>query len=355
MYIRNLKLKNFRNYDELNISFENGVNMVLGENAQGKTNLIEAIYMTGFARSFRTSKDVEVINFNEKEAYISAEVENEDYDFNLEMKITGEGKFIKCDGKKINRMVDLLSKVYVVVFSPEDLRLVKDLPEKRRKFIDQELSKLKPAYYESLYNYKKALKQRNTYLKENRIDMAILDIWDYELVRHGQDIIAKRADFIEKLEKISSEIHSSITSGKEVLTLEYEANVTSENFIEKLKSHEEKDIQLRTTSVGPHRDDIKICVNGIDIRHFGSQGQQRTAALSLKLAEIKLIREITGENAILLLDDVLSELDINRQAYLINSLDDVQMFITATDISPEVMERLKEGKIYNVSAGKVNE
>ena len=354
MYIKRLSLENFRNYDRLDVTFEPGVNMILGENAQGKTNLIEAVYMTGFAKSFRASKDTEVIRFKENRASVTADICGMDFDFTISISITSEGKFVVCDGKKITKMADLLTKVYVVVFSPEDLRLVKDVPEKRRKFIDQELSKLKPSYYDALYNYRRVLKQRNTYLKEENVRTDILDIWNSEAARYGKDIVNKRYEFIATLEQISREIHSSITSGKEELSLEYEPSIgKDDDFYEVMHNNEEKDIRNRTTGRGPHRDDMKICINGIDIRHYGSQGQQRTAALSLKLAEIRLIREVTGENAILLLDDVLSELDAGRQTYLMKSLEDVQMFITSADISQEVADKLAGERIYTVKAGKV--
>ena len=255
-------------------------------------------------------------------------------------------------------MTELLEKVYVVIFSPEDLKLVKDSPDRRRKFIDRELSKLKPLYYENLYNYKKVLKQRNAYLKEDNIQTDILRIWDYKLAEYGSEIIKKRNDFIKKLEEVSSEIHSSITSGKETLTVEYEANIPygenlREEFLAETEKNLEKDLFQRTTSKGPHKDDLKICINGVDIRHFGSQGQQRTAALSLKLAEIRLIKEITGEDAVLLLDDVLSELDRSRQSYLVNCLNKVQIFITTTEISEEVADSFPDGITYHIKNGRI--
>lgn len=355
MYIKRLQLENFRNYEKLDVDFEKGTNIILGENAQGKTNLIEAIYMMGFARSFRTTKDLELVRFGEDSARLVADISGKDYDFTISLVINEEGKYVNCDGKKISKMTELLSQVYVVVFSPEDLKLVKDVPEKRRKFIDQELSKLQTSYYDALYSYKKVLKQRNAYLKEEAIKKEMLDVWNAEIARHGKVIVNKRYEFINQLEAISSRIHANITSGKEVLSLEYEPNISpDDDFYKIFSENSEKDIIMRTTGRGPHRDDFKICVNGIDIRHFGSQGQQRTAALSLKLAEIKLIRMIAGENAILLLDDVLSELDQNRQAYLLSSLDDIQMFITSTDISEEVTRKLENSREYYVTNGEIS-
>ena len=358
MYVKSLKLENFRNYDNLSVEFHPGVNILIGDNAQGKTNLIEAIYMMSFAKSFRTRKDRETINFNRDYARIDAVIAADDEDQPFSMLIKPDSKYISYDGVKVSKMTELLEKVYVVIFSPEDLKLVKDSHDRRRKFIDRELSKLKPLYYENLYNYKKVLKQRNAYLKEDNIQTDILRIWDYKLAEYGSEIIKKRNDFIKKLEEVSSEIHSSITSGKEILTVEYEANIPygenlREEFLAETEKNLEKDLFQRTTSKGPHKDDLKICINGVDIRHFGSQGQQRTAALSLKLAEIRLIKEITGEDAVLLLDDVLSELDRSRQSYLVNCLNKVQIFITTTEISEEVADSFPDGITYRIKNGTI--
>ncbi len=358
MYIKSLKLENFRNYDNLSVNFHPGVNILIGDNAQGKTNLIEAIYMMSFAKSFRTRKDREIISFDKSYAKIDAVIEDYEENQPFSMVIKPDSKYISYDGVKISKMTDLLQKVYVVVFSPEDLKLVKDSPDRRRKFIDRELSKISPLYYENLYNYKKVLKQRNAYLKEERIQTDILKIWDYKLAEYGAEVIKKRKDFIKKIEEVSRGIHSSITSGKESLSVEYEANIKySENlmeiFIEEIEKSLEKDLQQRSTSRGPHKDDLKICINEIDTRQFGSQGQQRTAALSLKLAEIKLIKEMTGEDAILLLDDVLSELDKSRQIYLINSLSSTQIFITTTEISNEVERNFPDSITYHIKNGTI--
>ena len=355
MYIKSLELTDFRNYKTLDLEFGKKVNLIIGENAQGKTNLIEAIYMLGFARSFRTARDTEVISFGENKANIIADVRSENINNKVNIEIRNEGKFVKCNGKRITKTKELLDKVYVVIFSPEDLKLVKDVPEKRRKFIDSELSKIKPSYFDSISNYNKTLKQRNAYLKEMEIRRDILEIWDNEIAVYGKKVIEKRREFIKLLEETSSEIHNSISGGKEKLTLEYEASIKKEEeYIDILTANFDKDVAAGTTTKGPHRDDIKICIDGVDIRHFGSQGQQRTAALSLKLAEVILIKKIIGENAILLLDDVLSELDISRQEYLINTLEDIQMFITAADISDEVTEKIKEKNTYEVVNGTVS-
>ncbi len=302
-----------------------------------------------------------MIRFGCKFFRIKIDAEKKTEDICVEMAVSKESKAVKLNGRKIKKISELLENVYIVVFSPEDLKIVKEEPEKRRKFIDRELCQIKPMYYNNLLKYKKILLQRNTLLKENSPKISVLEIWDYELAEYGSKIILQREDFIKKLNKISSKIHKNITNGKEKLNIQYESNVpymaTLEEqkylFIEKIKNSTEKDLQRRNTSVGPHRDDLKITINGIDIRKYGSQGQQRTAALSLKLAEIMLIKEETEEEAILLLDDVLSELDEERQNYLINSLSETQLFITAAELSEKVKASLPIGYTFYVDNGQV--
>lgn len=362
MYIKKIILNNFRNYDNLDIDFHEKINLFTGNNAQGKTNLLESIYIMSLGKSFRTNKDSEMINFNEDYGKAKSISIKDNRELEVEIIYGKEGKTIKIDGLKTSKNADILENVYIVIFSPEDLKIVKDEPEKRRKFIDRELCQLKPIYYKNLARYKKILQQRNALLKQNEIDESLLYVWDKELSDYGAKIIHYRKDFIEKLDIISSEIHNKITNGKEIFELFYESNIEvndsleaqKELFLEKLQKNSKKDIFRRTTSIGPHKDDLKIIINEIDIRHFGSQGQQRTAALSLKLAEIKLIKEETGEDAILLLDDVLSELDKERQSFLINSLNDVQLFITATDIEKDLEKTLPKGFTFLVENGKIS-
>lgn len=362
MYIKEIELKDFRNYRELKVSFSKGVNILIGNNAQGKTNLLESIYLNSMARSFKNVRDRELIRFGEEFCKIKSRAFIEDEIQETEITITGDGKkIIKIDGVKASRASQLLERIFIVIFSPEDLKIVKDEPEKRRKFIDRELCQIKPGYYSDLSNYKRALKQRNACLKEMQIEESVLDIWDIELSKYGSRIIIKRKEFIEKLGNISRDIHEKISGGAEKIELRYEANVeissqdmnSHDKFYEILKASRMDDIRNRTTGKGPHKDDIKISAGGVDLRKFGSQGQQRTAALSLKLSEIKLIEEETGEKPILLLDDVLSELDNDRQTYLINSLGENQMFITTTDISGKVAGSLPEGKIFEIKNGEV--
>ena len=360
MYIKEIELKDFRNYKELRTSFSKNVNIFLGNNAQGKTNLLEGIYLNAMAKSFKTTKDKELIRFGEEFCKIKTIAFFDDDEHSTEIVINKEGKKgVKLDGVKINKTSELLERIFIIIFSPEDLKIVKDEPEKRRKFIDRELCQIKPGYYNDLNNYKRVLKQRNTYLKEDRIETSILDIWDHELARYGSKVIERRNEFIKRINEISKEIHKNISGGKENLELVYESNISFSDdienyFYEIILSSRNDDIRNRTTGRGPHKDDLKISADGIDLRKYGSQGQQRTAALSLKLSEIKLIEEEMGEKPILLLDDVLSELDNDRQNFLIHSLGGNQLFIPTTDISGKVARQLPEGKVIKITAGQID-
>ena len=361
MYIKEIELKDYRNYKELKVSFSENVNIFLGNNAQGKTNLLEGIYLNAMAKSFKTNKDKELIKFGEEFCKVKTIAFFDDEDHSTEILINKDGKKgVKIDGVKIKRTSELLERIFIIIFSPEDLKIVKDEPEKRRKFIDRELCQIKPGYYNDLYNYKRVLKQRNTYLKETNIETSILDIWDWELAKYGSRVVGRRNEFINRINEISKEIHDKISGGKENLELIYEPNVKSfteenpeEYFYNILLKNRNDDIRNRTTGKGPHKDDLNISADGIDLRKFGSQGQQRTAALSLKLSEIKLIEEEMGEKPILLLDDVLSELDNDRQNYLIHSLGGNQLFITTTDISGKVARQLPEGKVFKITSGQI--
>lgn len=344
MYIKNLELLNYRNYEKLNIEFNKSINLILGSNAQGKTNLIEAIYLSAFGKSFRTKKDGELITFAKDRAKVMVEAIKEDDEIKLEIFLNSDAnKEIKLNGVKLRRASEILDNIYIVIFSPEDLKIVKDEPEKRRKFIDRELCLIKPSYYDNLKHYKKIITQRNAYLKEMNIDKTVLDVWDEQLAKYGRQLIKQREEFIEKINGISKDIHSNITNGKEELEVIYNPNVKAdEDFYQILKNNIENDIRQRTTTRGPHKDDLIFNINEINARSFGSQGQQRTCALSLKLAEINLIKEETNEDAILLLDDVMSELDEERQEFLVKSLSNAQMFITTTELSDMLLEKFSE-------------
>ena len=362
MYIRKIELKDFRNYESLNLQFNKSVNLILGKNAQGKTNLLEAIYVTSVGKSFRTNKDAELIRFGCAFASVNIEVVKEDIDCDLEIiYANNQKKYAKIDGIKLKKTSELLKNVFIVIFSPEDLKIVKDEPEKRRKFIDRELCQIKPAYYDNLSNYKKILTQRNAYLKEFNLNKSMLDVWDSQFAKYGAAVMHMRNSFLKELSVTAGQIHRKITNEKENLEIKYAPNIEffsdlkeqEEKFYEKIKEAYDADFRQRTTTKGPHKDDLALFIDGINVRSFGSQGQQRTCALSLKLAEIKIIEEETGYKPILLLDDVMSELDIERQEYLVKSLSGVQLFITTTEI-PEILTRkFPNYTAYNVEKGRI--
>jgi DNA replication and repair protein RecF len=361
MYIKSIELKNFRNYEDFSIEFDQDVNLIIGKNAQGKTNLIEAVYLTSMGRSFRTSRDSDLIRFGCDTAFIRVEASKELIDTRVEVMISRNSrKAIKKDGTFVRKTSQLMKNIILVVFSPEDLRIVKDEPEKRRRFIDRELAQIRPAYYNSLGSYKKALMQRNQYLKEETIDENVLLLWDAQIVKYGAEVMRHRKRFIDEMNVFSGRIHSGITDGAEELKIEYDPNqpyaddsAEQEKILEEaLRDSFDQDIRMRTTGRGPHKDDVKFFVNGVNVRKFGSQGQQRTCALSLKLAELDFIREETGENGILLLDDVMSELDGARREYLVRALSGIQLFITAAEVDQRLLDAYKDAKIIRIDHGR---
>ncbi|MBO4861612.1 MAG: DNA replication/repair protein RecF [Firmicutes bacterium] len=355
MYFKSIELHNFRNYKDQKVEFDPKLNIILGDNAQGKTNLLEGLFIMGLGRSFKTTNDKEMIAFGEEFSRASSIVAGEDEDTQIDIVYNQDGKIIKVDGIKLQRSVDLLENVYVVVFSPEDLRIVKDGPEHRRRFLDRELCQIKPMYYSDLGNYKKILKQRNSYLKEDVIDKDLFEVFDESLVNYGLRIVEERKRFTERLYGICGSIHKDISNGKEKLAIRYETEVKDrESFKEKLKESFETDRIKGYTSCGPHKDYLGIFINGKDIRVYGSQGQQRTASLSMKLAEVELIKQETGQDPVLLLDDVFSELDAGRQKYLIESMKGVQIFVTATGIEGGLMDIMPDGNVYYVDNGIIN-
>lgn len=363
MIIKKIKIENFRNYHEEEVIFHDKVNVIIGDNAQGKTNLLESIYVSSLGRSFRTTKDKEMILFEEPYARIVANYVAEDQEKKVDVGFNKEGKKeIKVNNIKVEKMTEMLNHFYVVVFSPDDLKIVKEEPEKRRNFIDRELCKMKISYLNNLVQYKKILIQRNAYLKSEKKDRQAMAVWDDALSQYGTQVMFQRQAFIEELNQISSQIHEKITQGKETLEIQYEPNLKTEGdaalLFEKMKKKladtYKSDTYAGNTSIGPHKDDVLILVNGISARQYGSQGQQRTAALSMKLAEIYLIEKEKGEKPILLLDDVLSELDQDRQKYLIKALSESQLFITAAELNPQLSEALPPGNFYKVSNGKIS-
>ena len=357
MIIKSLELADFRNYEHLEISFEKGTNILYGDNAQGKTNILEAIYVSATTKSHKGSKDKEIINFDKEEAHIRTYLEKDGVEQRVDMHLRkNKSKGIAIDGQKIKKAADLLGLLNVVFFSPEDLSIIKDGPAERRRFADMELCQLDHFYLYNLNNYNKIINQRNKLLKDMYFNPELretLNIWDSQLVSYGSKIIEKRGIFAKQLSEIIGEIHSKLSGGKEHIVIQYEPDVSIEDFEQKMKDSQERDIRAKMTSVGPHRDDFSFLVNGIDIRKYGSQGQQRTAALSLKLSEIELVKKITKDTPVLLLDDVLSELDSSRQNYLLNSIGDIQTIITCTGLDEFINNRFEIDRVFRVENGKV--
>jgi len=355
--IKSIKLENFRNYESLDLDFEKGTNILYGDNAQGKTNVLEAIYLSATTKSHKGSKDKEIIRFLQDEAHIRTILDKEGLEYRVDMHLRkNKSKGIAINGQHLKKAAELLGLLNVVFFSPEDLSIIKNGPSERRRFVDMELCQIDKYYLYNLNQYNKIVNQRNKLLKDFYYNSDLnetLQVWNMQLVSYGKQIINRREKFIEQLNEIIYDIHKNLSGDKEELKIIYEPDVSEEEFEQKLKNSQERDIKLKMTSVGPHRDDFCFMVNGIDIRKFGSQGQQRTAALSLKLSEIELVKKVTGDHPVLLLDDVLSELDSNRQNYLLNNIGDIQTIITCTGLDEFINNRFEIDKIYKVSNGVI--
>lgn len=358
MNIKKLELKNFRNYPEAEIEFSEGVNILYGDNAQGKTNILEAIYVGATARSHRAGKDKEMIRFGEEEAHIKYFIEKKGISDRIDMHLKkGKAKGIAVNGIPLRRSSDLFGSANIVFFSPEDLNIIKEGPSERRKFIDMELCQLDKVYLSNLTNYNKIILQRNKLLKELEFHQDYLDtlqIWNMQLVKYGKEVISRRQEFLSELEPIIQKIHRGITGGKEEISVVYEANVNASDLERELEKNREKEMRARVSLVGPHRDDIAFLLGDIDIRTFGSQGQQRTAALSLKLSEIEIVKKRIGDYPVLLLDDVLSELDAGRQEKLLDNMQNVQTVITCTGVDEFVRNRFPVNQIFRVSEGTIH-
>ena len=357
MIIKSIELADYRNYDFLAMEFEKGTNILYGDNAQGKTNILEAIYVAATTKSHKSSKDREIINFDKEEAHIRVYMEKDNVENRIDMHLRkSKSKGIAIDGQKIKKAADLIGLCNVIFFSPEDLGIIKNGPAERRRFVDMELCQLDKFYLYNLNNYNKIVNQRNKLLKDMYMNMDLketLNIWDMQLVSYGSKIIERRKLFVEQLNEIIYDIHMKLSGGREELKIQYEPDVEIADFEKKMKASQDRDIKAKITSVGPHRDDFSFMIGDVDIRKFGSQGQQRTAALSLKLAEIELEKKITKDTPVLLLDDVLSELDSNRQNYLLNSIGDIQTIITCTGLEEFVNNRFEIDRVFHVSNGRV--
>lgn len=357
MYVETLALRNFRNYESLDIIFSDKINILYGDNAQGKTNILESIYLSATTRSHKRAKEKDIIRFGEEESHIRLNIKKKDVGHRVDVHLKKAGnKGIAIDGLPIKKSTELFGLINIIIFSPEDLSVVKSSPGERRRFMDMEICQLSRIYYSNLSKYNKILDQRNNTLKQiayrNGVE-DVLDVWDDQLVDVGSSIIKERQNFINMLNEVIKEIHKNLTNDGEEIELRYEPNVEAENFDGVLKEKRNIDIKNTTTMSGPHRDDFGIFINNVDVRKYGSQGQQRTAALSLKLAEIELVKKIINDNPILLLDDVMSELDSRRREALLNSIKDIQTIITCTGYDDFIKQRINVDKIYKISNGKI--
>ncbi|HFU4449223.1 TPA: DNA replication/repair protein RecF [Streptococcus suis] len=362
MWLEKLQLRHFRNYDQLDIEFHPGLNVFLGQNAQGKTNILESIYFLALTRSHRTRSDKDLLQFEEKELSIQGLLYRTSGKLPLDINLTDKGRVTKVNHLKQAKLSNYIGHMNVVLFAPEDLQLIKGAPALRRKFIDVELGQIKPVYLSDLSNYNHVLKQRNTYLKSTeKVDMDFLSVLDYQLADYGSRVIQHRIDFLKKLEEFGSRKVAEISGQKEELRIDYLSSVSLtdyvnlvDDFLTDLEKSRKRDLFKKNTGVGPHRDDIAFFINGMNA-HYGSQGQHRSLVLSLKLAEIELMKEITREYPILLLDDVMSELDNSRQVKLLETITDkIQTFITTTSL--DHLHQLPESlKIFRISKGTVKE
>ncbi|MCR5594579.1 MAG: DNA replication/repair protein RecF [Lachnospiraceae bacterium] len=357
MIIKSLELMDYRNYESLNINFGSGTNILYGDNAQGKTNILEAIFLASITKSHRGTKDKDIIRFGCEEGHIRTLLFKDNVDTKIDIHLrSSKTKVIAIDGKRIKKATELLGILNVVFFSPEDLNIIKNGPGERRRFIDMELCQLDDFYLYNLNNYNKIVNQRNTLLKDLYFNPSLketIEIWNSQLVSFGSKVIERRKTFVDQLNEVIGPMHEKLSGGRESLRIIYTPNVSIEDFEEKLSRSTEQDIKSKMTNVGPHRDDFVFMTEDIDIRRFGSQGQQRTAALSLKLSEIKIVKKIINDTPVLLLDDVLSELDSGRQNFLLDSIGDVQTIITCTGVEDFVNSRLKIDKLFEISNGKI--
>lgn len=358
MYIQTLGLSNFRNYESLQIDFSKDTNILYGDNAQGKTNILEALYMAATTKSHRGVRDRDLIRFGQTEAHIRTVVIKNGVDYRIDIHLrAGRSKGIAINGQRIKRASDLIGLLHIVFFSPEDLGIVRNGPSERRNFLNAELCQLDGTYMQDLSRYNRALEQRNKLLRDAADFPQLLntlDVWDEQLVTYGTRITGRRAEFISDLNEIIGDIHAKISGGRETLQISYEPSSGTDDFEKKLRDARTRDSRMRSTSVGPHRDDFSfIGKDDIDLRRFGSQGQQRTCALSLKLSEIELVTKRIGDRPVLMLDDVLSELDSKRQNDLLNTIGGIQTFITCTGLDEFVRNRFHIDRLYHIENGAV--
>ena len=355
MYISSLELADFRNIASLHMEFSQGTNILYGENAQGKTNILESLYMLSTTKSHRGVRDRDMIRFGREESHIRSLIMKGGIDYRIDMHLRkNKSKGIAINGQRIKKASELIGILHIVFFSPEDLGIVKNGPAERRRFMDMELCQLDASYLHNLNQYNKTVENRNRLLRDIYMFPDLketLDVWDAQLVSFGSKIIESRRRFILDLNGIVGEIHGKLSGGREHLSLLYEPNAAAEYLEERLRSSRERDIHMKTTSTGPHRDDFSFMDGEIDLRRYGSQGQQRTCALSLKLSEIDLVKKMIGHRPVLMMDDVLSELDSGRQNYLLNTIGGIQTFITCTGLDEFVNNRFRIDQVYRVENG----
>ena len=334
MYIKNIKLINFRNYENQEINLENKINIFYGDNAQGKTNILEAIYLCALGKSFRTKKEKELILFSKDNSFIEINYQKKDREGKINLEINNK-KYFSLNNIKLKKLSEILGNINIVLFSPDDINIIKGSPENRRKFLNIMISQLRPKYVYNYNLYLKILEQRNNYLRQIKFEnknKELLDVWNQQLTICAENVYNYRKEFIEKILNKINNIHSRITDEKEKINIKYISNFKNkEQFLEELKNSEDIDIQKGYTTRGIHRDDFEIFINNNKLNIYGSQGQIRSFILSLKISELEIIYDEIGEYPILLLDDFMSELDEKRRIGFLNSVKDAQVLITCTD------------------------
>ena len=368
MKLTNLQLQNFRNYESVQLEFTDGVHVFIGENAQGKTNLMESIYALAMTKSHRTTNDKELIGWNKEFATIKGTVEKTATKTNLELQFSKKGKIAKVNYLEQKRLSSYLGNLNVILFAPENLTLVKGSPQNRRKFVDMELGQMSSLYLYDLVEYNRVLKQRNTYLKQLAIKKKqpdeYLDVLSEMLSELASKIVFHRLDFMKQLEALAIPIHDQLSLGREKFSVSYQATIPLEDgltpsqmkeiYIDQFKKNQTREADQATTLIGPHRDDLIFYLNEVPVQTYGSQGQQRSTVLSLKLAEIELMKLSTGEYPLLLLDDVLSELDDDRQTHLIKTIENkVQTFITTTSLDGIKQQFINEPVVIPIEKGTI--
>jgi len=361
MIVTSLELKDFRNFPELSLQLDKGINIFYGRNAQGKTNILEAVYLGCTSKSQKCAKDREMVRFGCEEGHVKINVLKNDVKYRMDIHIKkARAKGVAVNGVPIRKISDLFGIANVVSFSPEDLGLIKNGPADRRRFLDLELCQLDRVYMHDLISYNKVVDQKNKVLKSlqergknSSYSPEMISVYNEQMVLYGTSLIKRRREFIRELNEMIKDIHGKLTAGSEALKLVYEENVKESDFAASLLAGSEREIRNGVTLIGPHRDDMGFKCNTADLRHYGSQGQQRTAALSLKLSEIGMVEKITGDRPILLLDDVLSELDKGRQDMLLDSIHDIQTLITCTGIDDLLERRFRMDRVFMVENQEV--